>query len=613
MLEEKMKKPAVMSGAVIFLCFLLTSTGWLAWNSHMQEYMDQNLVNVCTMVAGYALQAVGIGLFACILRYKPSRADRALPAYALLHFAFLVPVVICTDFVEIAAGLVMEIFCGLIAGYYLFHFSRSVPLTQRARVFGYAYGLSILASWLLAETGGSSFYTSKKLLIVCGILTAVIIYIVKKSTGDNCENAEDSGHLADGYVERSTGNSEENRRLTNEYTKEFAENAENAEESRRFVKGCTEESTAIRKPLNVEIMLRGVLVLLLGIGIGCGFTFVPQNVGETINLELSRLVYAVSLVIAGVVTDRSRKNGAVCALTVLVFPFVMLCLKQEPIPAVVFWMLSYFAFGFYSIYRIILYSDLNIMYLSGFGLMIGRIGDAAGEAISLALYERPIIHVGVVAVISVAAIFVFFHIYHVLYISGEVQVNGEKVEGAGNPAAFMPNGVMAEETPNPAAVSSNGAAVNETQGSAASAPNSVAVNEAQGSVASAPNGAAVNETQGSAASASNGVMVNNLYEAAGVPEHDKTAQGVQVSETARTDRNLLQSREDRFYRFSAQYELSQRERDILSLILSEKKNYEIADTLYISENTVKFHVRNILKKTGCKNRNELVLFYAANP
>ena len=48
---------------------------------------------------------------------------------------------------------------------------------------------------------------------------------------------------------------------------------------------------------------------------------------------------------------------------------------------------------------------------------------------------------------------------------------------------------------------------------------------------------------------------------------------------------------------------------MLTLLLEEKTNKEIADALFISENTVKFHVRNILQKTGCKSRNDLVLLY----
>ena len=48
---------------------------------------------------------------------------------------------------------------------------------------------------------------------------------------------------------------------------------------------------------------------------------------------------------------------------------------------------------------------------------------------------------------------------------------------------------------------------------------------------------------------------------------------------------------------------------MLMLILDGKTNGEIADQLFISENTVKFHVKNILQKTGCRNRNDLVAAY----
>ena len=53
------------------------------------------------------------------------------------------------------------------------------------------------------------------------------------------------------------------------------------------------------------------------------------------------------------------------------------------------------------------------------------------------------------------------------------------------------------------------------------------------------------------------------------------------------------------------YEISPREAEVFKLLLTGSTNGEIAKQLYISENTVKFHVRNILKKTGCTNRTEL--------
>lgn len=68
---------------------------------------------------------------------------------------------------------------------------------------------------------------------------------------------------------------------------------------------------------------------------------------------------------------------------------------------------------------------------------------------------------------------------------------------------------------------------------------------------------------------------------------------------------LVQTHEDRMNTFKAKNGLSSREMNVLELILDGKSNTEIASCLFISENTVKFHVGNILKKTGCKSRKEL--------
>ncbi|MBQ9360809.1 MAG: hypothetical protein IJT96_07210 [Lachnospiraceae bacterium] len=53
------------------------------------------------------------------------------------------------------------------------------------------------------------------------------------------------------------------------------------------------------------------------------------------------------------------------------------------------------------------------------------------------------------------------------------------------------------------------------------------------------------------------------------------------------------------------YNFSAREREVMRLVIDGLNNSEITDVLYISESTVKFHVRNLLKKTGCKDRMEL--------
>ena len=63
--------------------------------------------------------------------------------------------------------------------------------------------------------------------------------------------------------------------------------------------------------------------------------------------------------------------------------------------------------------------------------------------------------------------------------------------------------------------------------------------------------------------------------------------------------------------FEKRFELSARETEVFRLIVNGRSNSEIAADLYIADSTVKFHVKNVLKKTSCANRTELIARYQA--
>ncbi|GHE69101.1 MULTISPECIES: response regulator transcription factor [Roseivirga] len=64
--------------------------------------------------------------------------------------------------------------------------------------------------------------------------------------------------------------------------------------------------------------------------------------------------------------------------------------------------------------------------------------------------------------------------------------------------------------------------------------------------------------------------------------------------------------------FSLKTDLTDREKEILQLILEQKSNREIADQLFISARTVEAHKRNMLEKTGSKNLAGLIIYAIEN-
>lgn len=59
-------------------------------------------------------------------------------------------------------------------------------------------------------------------------------------------------------------------------------------------------------------------------------------------------------------------------------------------------------------------------------------------------------------------------------------------------------------------------------------------------------------------------------------------------------------------------QLTDREKEVVQLMIQGLTNIEIAERLFIEDKSVKFHITNIFKKMNVKNRTQLVVEYYRN-
>ena len=444
--------------ALVFACFTLASTSYLAWLYRLMEFISGPAVEAITMVGAYAFQALGIG-FMCALMRKGLGFTGRLPFITAIaiHFAVAAAAMLATTYVGLVTlGFAMNFLYGIVCAFYLHRLTQWVPRKHRGVAFGGGYACSVIVTWTLSMLQGGSPLGPTESIVVCAALSLLAIAMIAASHG----------------IPPVLSHSAENEANPNTPT------------------------PADGKPVSTAaniLSLACITVLLLSLVKNVGFGFPSADLVDSVSLESSRLFYAAGLLIAGFIADTNRKYAALCCVAALVFPFGFLALANEPIPGTILWAVDYLFFGFFSVYRVVLFSDLaedsGREYLAGFGLLFGRLGDALGTALWLALGTSLIALVAVAAVLFAATIFAFYHLFL------------------------------------------------------------------------------------------------QLYPARPVPQ---------------------KSEQDRFEEFAAAYAISVREREVLRLVLAERTNAEIAGELFVTEGTVKYHVHNLLKKTNCNSRRELI-------
>lgn len=428
----------------VALCFGLTSAVYLWWLDHLVALTGAEAADWYSQIAGYLMQAAGMGATAWRLRRSPG-ADhtRLFNGVAALFAALSAPALLANTAAGVVLfGLAMNFMCGMISGFYLYAIAAGAEDARRGVIFGGGYALATVAVGLLALAGGDWLPRGGRALAVCVPLTACAAYMASRL------------RLLD------------------------------AAESPRPAPPEASSQAPLALAFSVVVMISAVKNL--------GFIFPSADIEAGLRPELSRLPYAAGLLAAGLISDRSRKNGMVCAVAALILPFIMLGLSGEPVPTAIFWGLDYLFFGFFSVFRVLLFLDMaggeRRWALAPLGLVAGRLGDVAGTAVGLLLSGSRLALIGTTTALFVPTAVLFYRLYQRVCEPRAVRQRGEQ---------------------------------------------------------------------------------------------------------------------EIFEEFCLHNDLSAREREVFRMAIDNNTNAQIAEALFITESTVKYHMRNVLQKAGCKNRSEL--------
>ena len=427
-------------------------------------------VDVLTEVIGYLFQALGILIFSIVTKKATKSSPISSIVILSIDLALIIAACLSPNAVlTLILGYLMNIAHGLVAGVYLTLLVTHVTQQKRALVFAIGYAVGTVISHMISTIGSDNFLRDNRVLIIYAIITVLSIITV---------------YLCCSQLQNT------------ELLKASVQN-----DSKDATDTADAHSQSLKDLIDSPVFLTILTVFLLCSVKNMGFYFPLSDVmGASISLEFTRVFYAVGLIIAGIINDRSRKWGSVCCIAPLVLPFAMLAIGSTLNSRGILWILSYLFFGFYTVYRVIVFADMagkarELTYLAPLGLMVGRLGDAIGSGLGIALTKYPIILVTTCFIAFMASMFLFINMFSKLYI-------------------------------------------------------------------------------------------------ASVPS--------------------IRTLEEKLLDFQSQHQLSAREMEVLKLIVDGRNNTEIADDLFISYNTVKFHVRNLLKKTNCSNRAELIAAINSN-
>ncbi len=326
------RHPIILYTAIIAVCYLYTGSAYMSQFYRLMEFYDGTTVDIITSGWNYLLQAAGIGLF-CLGLWKKPDVFRKKTLFAVLLATgalFMAASQLAqTGLGVVLSGYVFELHIGMYFGFYLTMFAGHVPVECAGLCYGAAYAVGSVGTYILSLIGDGAFLVSK---------VVVFVYIALAL-------------LTEGLVLA----------------------AEDIDTGR-------EQTTAADKKPELRYLVPVVAVMMVISVVGSGLYYsMPQ--ARDVDWNLIRAFYAMGLVLAGIVMDRSRLIGDICAAASLAYPLIVMALIGEGVTNTVTMGLSYAVRGFLSVYYVLAFTDIGAeqparLPLAPVGLLIARVVEA---------------------------------------------------------------------------------------------------------------------------------------------------------------------------------------------------------------------------------------------
>lgn len=356
--------------ALIGFGFLWMGSAYILQTCRLLQFLDGGTVNLLVCGVYYVCQAIGIGAVGLLFAKQPIIAGgHALPFWSTLITVVCAGAAVFLPSVPtiIAAGALMNLMIGVLSGCYLTRLATDIPQHRRGIVFGAAYAFGSIGTWLLSLPMDAKFLWSSYSFYAVAVLAAASLILLR-------------------YLSPSPKQDSNLEQLSHSYSK-------------------------------ITIWIAAAVLFLLSVENTLGFSFPLKSAFGSVKIEFTRTFYALGLIIAGLISDRNRRWGAVCSLAALAFPFAALALGNSAVGETAMWMAAYLFLGFWSAYRILVFSDISakrsLPGLALAGLLVGRLGEAIGTLGANFLTGTPL--VVACSIVFILVIALFFSLYQKIY------------------------------------------------------------------------------------------------------------------------------------------------------------------------------------------------------